>query len=104
MSSTPEGKVKAAIKKLLKSYGSDVWYCMPMGTGYGRAGVPDFIICARGNFIAVEAKADASKAPTALQNLELRAIKKANGYPLVIHKDNLHVLEDLLEFWIGIRE
>jgi len=43
MASTPEAKVKEKIKKILKERGA--WYAMPMGTGYGNSGVPDFLVC-----------------------------------------------------------
>jgi hypothetical protein len=32
---TPEGKVKAAVKKLLKKYEADIWTHWPVQTGYG---------------------------------------------------------------------
>ena len=51
MAQTPEAKVKAKIKALLKNYG--VYYAMPIGTGYGNAGVPDFLCCAGGHFLAI---------------------------------------------------
>ena len=42
---TPEGIVKKKIKDILNSKGA--YYTMPIGTGYGAAGVPDFVICYR---------------------------------------------------------
>ena len=90
---TPEGKVKAKIKSILKDYG--VWYTMPVATGYGRAGVPDFLLCFRGRFIAVEAKAGGN-APTVLQQGVLAAIAANGGLALVITDANLHELEDVL--------
>ena len=44
----------------------DAYYAMPIGTGYGNSGVPDFLCCVNGRFVAVEAKALRGKA-TALQ-------------------------------------
>ena len=43
MATTPEGKVKTAIKSVLKDEG--VYYFMPRGTLLGRRGVSDFICC-----------------------------------------------------------
>ena len=40
---TPEGAVKKRVKEILKDLGA--WYAMPMGTGYGHSGVPDFLVC-----------------------------------------------------------
>ena len=46
---TPEGKVKAKIKKVLKD--KDIYYVMPATGGYGNSGAPDFLICLNGKFI-----------------------------------------------------
>jgi hypothetical protein len=79
---TPEGKVKAAIKRFLNEVGA--WYCMPMGTGFGKSGVPDFIVCWRGKFFAIEAKAPGKKSnTTTMQDREIVAIHKAGGVALV---------------------
>lgn len=88
--STPEGKVKAAIKKLLDQH--DIYYFMPATAGYGRSGVPDFIGCARGRFFSIEAKAGKAK-PTALQLREMARIKAGGGLAFVINEDNV---DDLL--------
>lgn len=92
---TDEGKVKDAIKKILKEY--DAYYFMPVQMGFGATGVPDFLVCANGYFIGVEAKATEKEQPTGLQLKNLREIVDAGGQSLVIHKGNLHVLENLLE-------
>ncbi len=90
---TPEGKVKAAIKKMFTDHG--VWYCMPMGQAFGRRGVPDFIACVRGVFLAVEAKAKGGK-PSKLQLLEMQKILDIGGIALIIYPDNIQYLEDVL--------
>ena len=69
--STPEVKVKKQIRKILDEAGA--YYAMPIGSGYGNSGVPDFLICMDGMFIAVEAKAGTNK-PTALQQSHLDKI------------------------------
>lgn len=88
--STPEGKVKAAVKKLLDRH--NIYYFMPATGGYGRSGVPDFICCVKGNFVAVETKAGKAK-PTALQLREMEKIKDSGGLTFVINEDNV---DDLL--------
>ena len=93
MASTPEVKVKKQIRKLLDEAGA--YYAMPIGTGYGNSGVPDFLICHRGRFIAVEAKAGSNK-PTALQELHMERIRNNGGTALVINEDNLQELKELL--------
>jgi pantoate kinase len=89
MSSTPEVKVKKSIRKLLDEAGA--YYAMPIGTGYGNSGVPDFLLCHKGRFIAVEAKAGSNK-PTALQEMHLAKIRAAGGIALVINEDNMDTL------------
>jgi hypothetical protein len=90
---TPEGKVKEAIKKILKAH--DAYFTMPIGTGFGSAGVPDFIICHKGVFIGVEAKSGTNK-PTALQLEHIDRIRKRGGYALVVNEDNYSELNELL--------
>jgi len=89
MASTPESKVKAKIKAILKVHG--VYYAMPIGTGYGNAGVPDFLCCIKGRFLAIEAKANGGKT-TALQDKNLRDIGFAGGITFVLNEDNIEAL------------
>lgn len=89
MAATPEVKVKKQIKKLLDDAGA--YYAMPIGTGYGNSGVPDFLICHKGRFIAVEAKAGTNK-PTALQEMHLQRIRARGGIALVINETNMDEL------------
>ena len=89
MAQTPEAKVKAKIKAILKEYG--IYYAMPIGTGYGSSGVPDFLCCVNGKFVAIEAKAGKGE-PTALQWKNLGDINKSGGYTCVINETNLDYL------------
>lgn len=89
---TPEGKVKHDIKRFLATLGEDVWYFMPVPGGYGTNGVPDFIICYRGTFVAIEAKAPGKlDNTTPLQRMQIRNIHKASGHALVV--DNVETLK-----------
>ena len=94
MAVTPEAKVKAKIKKILKDHG--VYYAMPIGTGYGNSGVPDFLCCVNGNFLAIEAKAGKGTT-TALQEKNLREIKQCGGTAAVIAEEQLEYLEQLIQ-------
>jgi len=100
MAQTPEGKVKDKIKTILKRHG--VYYVMPIGTGYGNAGVPDFICCVppRGGFLAIEAKANGGKT-TALQDKNIEEILACGGGAVVIDEHNLSLLEPLLKDLFG---
>ena len=93
MAQTPEGKVKDRLKKFFKE--QDIYYAMPMGTGYGNSGVPDFLCCMNGRFLAVEAKANGGTA-TALQIRHLRDIELCGGVSWVVDEENI----DLFEIWV----
>ena len=96
MAQTPEAKVKAKIKAILKAH--NIYYAMPIGTGYGSSGVPDFLCCVNGKFLAIEAKAGKGTT-TALQEKNLRQIEEAGGRTLVVNEETLElkVLEAVLE-------
>ena len=83
---TPEGRVKAGIKKLLITLGA--WFYMPVSNGMGVAGIPDFIVCWKGWFIAIECKAPGKQAPvdmlTANQARQIKAINAAGGIAIVV--------------------
>lgn len=93
MADTPEAKVKKKIKKLLAEY--NVYYAMPIGSMFGNSGVPDFLCCVKGRFLAIEAKAGKGRT-TALQEKQLANIREAGGLALVVNEDNLDELEQLL--------
>ena len=95
MAQTPEGKVKEAVKKVLKKHG--VWYFMPMQNGFGVVGIPDFICCFHGIFLGVETKAPGKREQTTPnQDRVLREIKEHGGYTIVV--DDAKQLEDLIIF------
>jgi hypothetical protein len=93
---TPEGLVKKKIKALLVQH--NVYYAMPLGAGFGAAGVPDFLCCVDGIFLAVEAKAGKGKT-TPLQDRQIAAIQAAGGHALVIRETNINELEEKI-LWI----
>jgi hypothetical protein len=94
MATTPEGKVKAAVKKVLTA--RNVWFFMPMQNGFGVVGIPDFICCAHGRFIAIETKAPGRRNDTtANQDRRLQEIKEHGGLTLVV--DDVNLLIDFLE-------
>lgn len=87
---TPEGKIKKRVKEILDEVGA--WYCMPVGSGYGKSAIPDFIICYQGYFLAIETKAG-NKQATAIQAREIERIKAANGVAWVINETNIENLK-----------
>lgn len=95
MASTPEGLVKTKIKRILNE--RNALHFSPYMAGMGSAGVSDIIALYRGRFLAIEAKADASKKPTDLQMKFLQTVEFNEGIPMVIHKGNLDVLTEVLD-------
>lgn len=93
---TPEGKVKARVKKILTDMGA--YYAMPLGTGFGNAGVPDFLVCFSGRFFGIEVKANGNK-PTALQLHNMVQIRKAGGIAFIIDETNIDNLRKEMEKW-----
>jgi hypothetical protein len=98
MAQTPESKVKASIKKILAKH--SVYYVMPIGSGYGNAGVPDFICNVNGKFLAIEAKAGTGQL-TALQEKNLRVINESNGVGIVVRENMEEYLEGVI---IGMKK
>jgi pantoate kinase len=95
MATTPEAKVKAKIKAILKAH--DIYYAMPIGTGYGSSGVPDFLCCVNGKFLAIEAKAGKGTT-TALQEKNLKQIKESGGLAMVVNETNIEDLQTLINY------
>ena len=93
MAKTPEGKVKDQVKSLLKSLG--IWYYMPIQNGMGVVGIPDFICCWDGHFLAIETKAPGKRSDTtANQKRNLEAIA-SNGGTAVVIDDVIQLVEIL---------
>jgi hypothetical protein len=98
MAATPEKKVKIKVRKCLDELGA--YYSMPVTSGYGNSGAPDFLVCLDGRFIGIECKANGGK-PTPLQEKNLRDIERAGGRSLVIDETNVDDLSETL--YLGIR-
>ena len=94
-SNTPEGKVKAKVKKILNDYGA--LHFSPFMAGMGSAGVSDIICLYKGKFIAIECKADKSKLPTELQKKFLEKVINWGGLGLIIHNENIELLKQTLD-------
>jgi Holliday junction resolvase len=83
MATTPEGKVKRLLDKMLKEEG--IWSFPPQSGIYGRSGIPDRIAIVLGRFVAIECKADKTKYNvTALQQKALEEIKAAGGKTFIV--------------------
>lgn len=84
------------------------FYQFPVNQGsFGRMGIPDDVLCARGLFISIEYKAHMrwyektlsarQSLPTMRQCVEMAAIRDAGGYPLVVDMYGLPLLQELIE-------
>jgi hypothetical protein len=101
MSSTPEGRVKDAVKKWLAERGA--YFYMVVPNGFSRAGVPDFLVCLYGTFVGIETKAPGKRRnTTALQKRELAWIEKSGGVSLVV--DDVRQLEEHFGDTHGLHE
>jgi Holliday junction resolvase len=93
MAKTPEGVVKDACKKYLKSIGA--WFFMPVSNGMGQVGIPDIICCYKGMFLAIETKAPGKRTNTTPnQERVIEAIRGAGGWAIVV--DNVNQLEEFI--------
>ena len=90
---TPESKVKKKVKEVLKNLGA--YYVMPVTSGYGNSGAPDFLVCYQGKFIGLECKSGKGKV-TALQQRNLDQIDLAGGWSFVINEENVEQLNNLV--------
>ena len=89
-----EKDVKAETRKVLDTF-DNVFYFMPVPTGYGVKGIPDFVVCLDGAFIGIEAKFGKNK-ESLWQKKQGAAIKDAHGTYLVVNDKNIHKLRGYL--------
>lgn len=76
---TPEGKIKAMVKKSIDSLIATgvVWDFMPVQNGMGKQGL-DFFFCVNGRFVAIETKTKGKKL-TPVQTMTKASIERAGG-------------------------
>jgi Holliday junction resolvase len=88
---TPEGKVKAKLRKLLKEVGA--YHQAPIADGTGSAGAPDIFALYKGVYFGVEAKATSKNKPRLNQLKHLVDISDQGGAVFVIHDNNIDELK-----------
>lgn len=90
---TPEGKVKARVKKVLAAHGA-YWHC-PVQNGMGAPSL-DFVGCHRGRYFAIETKAG-NKQMTPRQETTAEEIRAAKGLVFLVNDvEGLDILEEWL--------
>lgn len=105
---TPEGRVKDAIKKHLKTYYPDNFHFLPVSNGMGRHGIPDFICSIPtvitadmvgqtvGIFVGIEAKTIKGKV-SPLQTQCLDEIATSQGAAMVVWgSDDVSRIDDYI--------
>ncbi len=91
---TPEGRVKALVRRRLLSLG-DCWFFMPVQNGFGAA-VLDYIGCYQGVFFAVETKKDA-KTPLTPRQLATKAAMEDAGAAVFVVYDAISAENMIME-------
>lgn len=81
---TPEGHLKKAVKAYLLTKEPYCFWFMPMLFGYGKKGIPDFVICYRGVFVTIETKVHGRKEKP-WQEQRGTEIAAAGGVRLQLH-------------------
>jgi len=90
---TPEGKVKDGVKKVLTARGW--WYYMAVAGPYSTHGIPDFMCCKDGQLLGVETKAPGKlNNTTPNQKRVLAELTAAGAWVVVV--DDPKQLEDFL--------
>ncbi len=79
---TPEGRVKAAVDKVLRAAGA--YYHKPVINGMGKPTL-DYVGCQRGMFFAIETKTG-SKQMTERQKITAAEMSKAGGVVFLINE------------------
>ena len=77
-----ESQLIQNIRKYLQTL-PECFFWKEHGGQYGTAGIPDIIVCHKGQFIALEAKVGSNQ-PTRLQAATIKQIRKAGGIALVV--------------------
>ena len=79
---TPEGKVKNKVRRILKQHGA--YYHQPVMNGMGAPSL-DFVCCHRGAYFAIETKAGTKK-PTPRQETTMEEIRRAEGLAFLVNE------------------
>lgn len=102
-----EGDVKKFVKKVLNECDSDtipkdaVWWFMPAANGFGKAGVPDFIGCFKGNMFAIETKFGRNEL-TEMQIRQLHHLIQAGAKTWIVRETSVDTWEAEFKAWVAL--
>lgn len=90
-----ENSFAEKVDKYLKSI-PDLWFLNTYGNAVQRAGIPDRLVCYKGEFIALELKRPDGKGKVdPRQAIEIKKINRAGGKAYII--DNLESLDSVFK-------
>lgn len=89
-----ERDVKDAVKRKLNERKGVFWY-MPVQSGFGVKGIPDFVVCYRGTFLGIETKFGGNRL-SKWQQIQRTKIEAADGRYVVINENNIDELDKVL--------
>ena len=98
-----ESTIVNAIKRCLTKRRNHCWFIKTQSGAYGgRAGMPDFLVCYRGRFVAIEAKRPGGTL-SQVQKLELSRLGRAGAVVLVAFDAAAveAILDELDRRWTG---
>lgn len=97
---TPEGKIKAKVKRAMERFGDDAYRFMPVQNGMGAPSL-DFLYCIKGYFFAIETKAPGKKL-TRRQEVTAAVIARAGGHVFMVDGDeSLTEAIDIIRHIVG---
>ena len=79
MTTTPEGRVSAALRQAVINYGGEIRKVL----WQGRVGAPDLLVMLSGGAVFVETKAPGAR-PRKSQLVEFQRIERASGVPVLV--------------------
>lgn len=92
-----ESDVKKAVKKFLTECGA--WWYMPVPSGYGVQGIPDFIGVYKGRSFFIETKFGKGKL-TEWQEKQIAALRAAGAKVWVVHDTTVQGFRGQFVAWM----
>ena len=92
-----ETQFKTKVQRFLDEVGA--WHVKFMGNQFTKAGVPDLLVCIRGQFWGIELKTDVGRVSD-LQRLQLGKIEKAGGRAIILRPRDFDRFRKEVTDWI----